>query len=125
MGYDDTEASPKKLIGNTENKNMLTTRRRNKDNDNDKYTRRRNKDNDNDKCNEPKQKIRAGTWNIQTLNGKEVEVIDEMKMRGIRILGISESKNGKEVEVIDEMKMRGIRILGISESNKKGKKERE
>lgn len=36
--------------------------------------------------------LKLGTWNIRTINGKEEEIVDEMKENGIYILGISETK---------------------------------
>ena len=36
--------------------------------------------------------MRIGTWNIKTLNGKEVEMIEEMEKYRLEILGISEVK---------------------------------
>lgn len=39
-----------------------------------------------------KRKLRFGTWNIKTINGKEVELIQEMKDRKMEILGLSEVK---------------------------------
>ena len=33
-----------------------------------------------------------GTWNIKTLNGKEEEIVEEMKRYKISILGLSEVK---------------------------------
>ena len=34
-----------------------------------------------------KRKLRFGTWNIKTINGKEIELIQEMKDRKIEIYG--------------------------------------
>lgn len=41
---------------------------------------------------EQKQKIKIGSWNIQTINGKEQEITEEINERGIQILGASETK---------------------------------
>lgn len=39
-----------------------------------------------------KRKVRFGTWNIKTLVGKEVELIEEMKSHKLEVLGLSEVK---------------------------------
>lgn len=36
--------------------------------------------------------MRVGTWNINTLTGKEMEIIEEMEEQDIQILGLSETK---------------------------------
>lgn len=37
-----------------------------------------------------------GTWNMRSINGKEDEIIEEMKMQDIEYLGIAETKKDKD-----------------------------
>ena len=39
-----------------------------------------------------KRTMRIGTWNVRSINGKEVELIDEIKKYRINILGVTETK---------------------------------
>ncbi|KAJ4428628.1 hypothetical protein ANN_24673 [Periplaneta americana] len=57
--------------------------------------------------------LRFGTWNIKMLNGKEVEVIQEMEIYKIDLLGISEvRKKGNGVKTLDKGHV--LRYSGVS-----------
>ncbi|KAG8227539.1 hypothetical protein J437_LFUL008411 [Ladona fulva] len=43
--------------------------------------------------------MRIGTWNIETINGKEVELVEEMEKYRLEILGLSEVKKKGNVKI--------------------------
>ena len=50
--------------------------------------------------------MRIGTWNVRGINGKEVELIEEIKKYRIDLLGITETKKkGQFLETIDNYKI--------------------
>ena len=47
---------------------------------------------------------RFGTWNVRSLTGKEMELIEEMKKYRLDVLGVSEGKmRGNGMKTVDGM----------------------
>ena len=47
---------------------------------------------------------RFGCWNVRTVNGREQELVEEMKKYRLDVLGISEAKvRGNSVRMIGDM----------------------
>ena len=47
---------------------------------------------------------RFGTWNVRSLTGKEMELIEEMKKYKLNVLGVSEGKmRGNGMKTVDGM----------------------
>ena len=50
--------------------------------------------------------MNIGTWNVRSLNGKEVELVEEIKKYNVAILGITETKKkGKDIEPYEGYKL--------------------
>ena len=50
--------------------------------------------------------MNIGTWNVRSLNGKEVELVEEIKKYNVAILGITETKKkGKDIDPYEGYKL--------------------
>ena len=69
-----------------------------------------------------KRKLRFGTWNIKTINGKEIELIQEMKDWKIEIFGLSEvKKKGNGIKKLQDGYMLRYSEVGMDRRAKEGK----
>lgn len=49
-----------------------------------------------------KETLKIGTWNVRSINGKEVELVEEFERAGLDVLGITETKKkGKGMEQLE------------------------
>ena len=54
-----------------------------------------------------REQFRFGAWNIRTMSGREVELVEEMKKYWLEMLGVSEAKvRGNGEKVIGDVRWR-------------------